>query len=276
MTGSQDLVRRLLNDIGGCRPGPYSASTMNWSRGKRCHVLADVLNFHKIINTEEMGCGVEALGAEMVGKLSYYERWIVAFANTLFRKGVLTPSELALKMKDVGRKRTTSPDAVALRVVAKPLRVPDANAKLPGQRHRPPVRQRAGCGRPIDQHDAVIGSGMGEGNRSVDRRHGTGAGEVEDVTAGPVADQHGPPRRAGSPFPFAARSMLARRPGRGRQQEIATLPGRPADKTLRVHVGAGEQADAADAGDVGYRRPIAGGRPGFGANPQHGDLSMGP
>ena len=68
---------------------------------KRCHALADVLDFHKIINTEEKRCGVEALGAEMVGKLTYYERWIVAFANILFRKGILTPTELALKIKEI-------------------------------------------------------------------------------------------------------------------------------------------------------------------------------
>jgi hypothetical protein len=45
--------------------------------------------------------GVEALGAEMIGKQSYYERWIVAFANILFRKGLLTPTEFASKMKEV-------------------------------------------------------------------------------------------------------------------------------------------------------------------------------
>ena len=44
---------------------------------------------------------VEALGAEMIGKLTYYERWIVAFANILFRKGILTPGELARKMDEV-------------------------------------------------------------------------------------------------------------------------------------------------------------------------------
>jgi hypothetical protein len=37
----------------------------------------------------------------MIGKLSYYERWIVAFANILFRKGILTPTELALNMEEV-------------------------------------------------------------------------------------------------------------------------------------------------------------------------------
>ena len=42
----------------------------------------------------------------MVEKLSYYERWIVAFSNILFRKGVLTPTEVALKMKEVEARYT--------------------------------------------------------------------------------------------------------------------------------------------------------------------------
>jgi hypothetical protein len=56
---------------------------------------------HKIINTEEKRRGVEALGAEMIANLSYYERWAVAFANIAFEKGILTPEELALKMDEL-------------------------------------------------------------------------------------------------------------------------------------------------------------------------------
>ena len=102
MTDTEKLVNRLPNDIGGLPAEPIQRVDHElepWE--KRCHALADVLDFHKIINTEEKRCGVEALGAEMVGKLSYYERWIVAFANILFRKGILTPTELATKMKEV-------------------------------------------------------------------------------------------------------------------------------------------------------------------------------
>jgi hypothetical protein len=102
MTDTEKLVNRLPNDIGGLTAEPIRQVDHNlepWE--KRCHALADVLDFHKIINTEEKRCGVEALGAEMVGKLTYYERWIVAFANILFRKGVLNPTELAEKMKEV-------------------------------------------------------------------------------------------------------------------------------------------------------------------------------
>jgi hypothetical protein len=92
----------LPNDIGGLsadRVDRVEHELLPWE--KRCHALADVLDFHKIINTEEKRRGVEALGSEMVGKLSYYERWIAAFANILFQKGILTPGELAVKMAEV-------------------------------------------------------------------------------------------------------------------------------------------------------------------------------
>jgi len=102
MNPTDHLVRRLPNDIGGLpadRIERIEHDLLPWE--KRCHALADVLDYHKIINTEEKRRGVEALGSEMVGALTYYERWIVAFAFILFAKGILTPEELAKKMDAV-------------------------------------------------------------------------------------------------------------------------------------------------------------------------------
>lgn len=98
----EDFVSRLPNDIGGFEAGSVMRvehELTPWE--KRCHALADVLDFKKIINTEEKRKGVEALGETLIGKLPYYERWIVAFANILFTKGILTPTELAEKMAEV-------------------------------------------------------------------------------------------------------------------------------------------------------------------------------
>lgn len=109
MTDTQDLLTRLPTDLGGLqadRIDRIEHELEPWE--KRCHALADVLDFHKIINTEEKRRGVEALGAEMVGKLSYYERWIVAFANILFQKAILTPEELARKMDEVAARHPES------------------------------------------------------------------------------------------------------------------------------------------------------------------------
>ncbi len=102
MTSSEEFVKRLPNDIGGLPADRIDCTDHElqpWE--KRCHALADVLDFHKILNAEEKRRGVEALGAELIGKLTYYERWVMAFANILFQKQVLTPEELALKMEQV-------------------------------------------------------------------------------------------------------------------------------------------------------------------------------
>jgi hypothetical protein len=102
MSQTETLVMRLPNDIGGLeaeRIQQVDHDLLPWE--KRCHALADVLDYHKLISTEEKRRGVESLGAEMVGKLTYYERWIVAFANILFQKGVLAPDDLARKMEEV-------------------------------------------------------------------------------------------------------------------------------------------------------------------------------
>jgi hypothetical protein len=102
MNPTAKLVNTLPNDIGGLSAGRIEQVDdvlAPWE--KRCHALADVMDFHKLINTEEKRRGVEALGSDMIAKLSYYERWIVAFANILFQKGVLTPEQLARKMAQV-------------------------------------------------------------------------------------------------------------------------------------------------------------------------------
>jgi hypothetical protein len=102
MSKPEDLVRKLPNDIGGDPAEPIEQRERDlepWE--KHCHALADVLDFHKIINTEEKRRGVEALGAEMIANLSYYERWVVAFANITFEKDILSPGELAQKMDEL-------------------------------------------------------------------------------------------------------------------------------------------------------------------------------
>jgi hypothetical protein len=107
MTPSEEVLRRLPNDIGGVPADRIDCTEHElhpWE--KRCHALADVLDFHKILNTEEKRRGVEALGSEIIGKLSYYERWVAAFANILFQKQILTPEELAIKMDEVDARHT--------------------------------------------------------------------------------------------------------------------------------------------------------------------------
>jgi Nitrile hydratase beta subunit len=110
MTATENFLKILPNDIGGLpadRVERVEHELEPWE--KRCHALADVLDFHKIINTEEKRRGVEALGSELISKLAYYERWIAAFANILFQKQILTPEALARKMDEVAGRYSAPP-----------------------------------------------------------------------------------------------------------------------------------------------------------------------
>ena len=102
MTPTENLVKRLATEMGGLDAGPIQRVEHEYAPWeKRCHALANVLDMRKIVNTEEKRRGIAALGSEMVEKLTYYQRWIVAFANILFQKQILSPEELARKMDDV-------------------------------------------------------------------------------------------------------------------------------------------------------------------------------
>ena len=102
MTQTEALIKRLPTEMGGLDAGAIQRTEHEYAPWeKRCHALANVLDNHKIISTEEKRRGVESLGGEIDGKLTYYERWIVAFANILFQKQILTPEELARKMEEV-------------------------------------------------------------------------------------------------------------------------------------------------------------------------------
>jgi len=110
MTQTENLIKRLPNDIGGLPADPIvqtDHAMEPWE--KRCHALADVLDFHKIINTEEKRRGVESLGTEVVNKLTYYERWMVCFASLLYQKQILHPTDLARKMDDVAGRFAEGP-----------------------------------------------------------------------------------------------------------------------------------------------------------------------
>lgn len=102
MIQTEDLVRRLPTEMGGLEAGVILRTEHEYAPWeKRCHALANLLDSHKIVNTEEKRRGIEALGSEVVAKLTYYERWIVAFANILFQKQILTPEELSKRMSEI-------------------------------------------------------------------------------------------------------------------------------------------------------------------------------
>jgi hypothetical protein len=102
MPRADELIQHPPNDLGGRPAEPLVISDhelLPWE--KRCHALLDVLAERKIVNTEEKRRGVDDLGGEVYRELTYYEKWIVAAANVLMQKGMLTPAEIAAKLDEL-------------------------------------------------------------------------------------------------------------------------------------------------------------------------------
>ena len=106
MSSTEDLISHLPNDIGGKDADAINMEDhpiLPWE--KRCHAFLDVLATHQIVNMEEKRRGVENLGSEIIGKLTYYERWIVSAVNILFEKRIVTPDQIANKTKEIADRK---------------------------------------------------------------------------------------------------------------------------------------------------------------------------
>ena len=53
------------------------------------------------MTVDELRRNIESLGAEAYDRMSYYERWIHAIAQTLIQRGVISVDELGRKMAEV-------------------------------------------------------------------------------------------------------------------------------------------------------------------------------
>lgn len=108
---TESMVKHLPNDVGGtgCSDDKikiYERDLFPWE--KRCHALLDVLDYYKIVNTEEKRRGTENIGPDMADKLTYYEKWIVSATNCLLQKEVLTPDEIGRKTHEVAARYSSS------------------------------------------------------------------------------------------------------------------------------------------------------------------------
>jgi Nitrile hydratase beta subunit len=111
MTEKSDLVVRPPHDMGGRTPGgPLTRDDHEMTPfEKTCHALLNVLDAHKLVNTEEKRRGVEDLGGQIISSLTYYERWAVSASKVLIEKGLITSEELGDMMIEVRRRLTVEP-----------------------------------------------------------------------------------------------------------------------------------------------------------------------
>jgi hypothetical protein len=103
MSGTEGGMRGH-HDMGGQPEGPVERHEHDhalWE--KRVDALMQLLGSPKrqLLRVDELRRNIEALPPDAYDKMSYYERWISAIANTLLQRGVLTADELGRKMAEV-------------------------------------------------------------------------------------------------------------------------------------------------------------------------------
>ena len=98
------------HDMGGEPAGPIDTANHElalWE--KRVEAILVLLRARGIVVTDENRRSLESLGASVYLNSTYAERRIMAAANNLILKGVITVEELARKLAEVEQRREQLP-----------------------------------------------------------------------------------------------------------------------------------------------------------------------
>ena len=86
---------RGIHDMGGLPAGRVEATEHDYALWeKRVDALLVLLSKRGHVMVDELRRNIETLGADAYDKMSYYERWIYAIAQTLIQRGILSVDEL--------------------------------------------------------------------------------------------------------------------------------------------------------------------------------------
>ncbi|MGQ0545999.1 MAG: hypothetical protein ACT4P3_11810 [Betaproteobacteria bacterium] len=106
---TEELARKLSisfershHDMGGMpagRSGPTEHEYEEWER--RVDAMSVLLS--KFIKVDQRRRNIEALPPAEYDAMAYYERWVVALAQSLIQRGLITTEELGKKMAKHGR-----------------------------------------------------------------------------------------------------------------------------------------------------------------------------
>ena len=98
------------HDLGGTPAGPIDREDKDlalWE--KRVEVLLVLLTRKGILRVDEQRRALESLGAEVYHNSSYAERRIMAMANNLILKGIISVEELAKKLAEIEQRKEQLP-----------------------------------------------------------------------------------------------------------------------------------------------------------------------
>jgi hypothetical protein len=106
-----DPAQRGVHDLGGLPAGAVSRAEHDYALWeKRVDALMVLLSNKQHMRVDELRRNIESLGAQAYERMSYYERWVHAIAQTLIQRGLVSVDELGRKMAQVeAREQRTDP-----------------------------------------------------------------------------------------------------------------------------------------------------------------------
>ena len=111
---SEELARRMADaagprmnhDMGGLPAGEVRATEHDYDEWeRRIDALAVILGRTGELTVDERRKAIESLPPDCYDRMSYYERWTAALAQTLLQRGVVTTEELARKMAEIDARK---------------------------------------------------------------------------------------------------------------------------------------------------------------------------
>ena len=107
-------AHRSHHDMGGLPAGsvvPAEHDYAIWE--KRVDAMLVLLGDRQepLVSTDELRRNIESLGSAAYDRMTYYERWIFAIAQTLIQRGVITVDELGRKIEEVSGRNARHEDA---------------------------------------------------------------------------------------------------------------------------------------------------------------------
>jgi len=102
--------RRLHHDMGGLPAGPVERNEHDhalWE--KRVDAMLTLLSKKGLMTVDELRRSIEGLSPDAYDRMTYYERWIHAVAQTMIHRGVVSIDELGRRMAEVEGRADVSP-----------------------------------------------------------------------------------------------------------------------------------------------------------------------
>lgn len=96
---------RSHHDMGGLPAGKVDREEHDYAEWeRRVDAVAVLLGRKRRLTVDERRRAIETLTPQAYDALSYYERWVIALGQTMIQRGLITSAELAMKMREVGKR----------------------------------------------------------------------------------------------------------------------------------------------------------------------------